>query len=198
MSGLEPAARRRRARVEARRSVAAILDAAIKVLGDRPQASMDEVATAAGVSRQTVYAHFPSRDALLDAAVRRLTDDAVAALDAANLDSGPAAEALSRLLDVSWQVFERFPLLWSAAPVSDGDELHEPVFARLERLIHRGQRSGEFDPDAATGWLIAATAALGHAAGTEVAAGRMTVDKARAALRAGVLRVYGAPASRSG
>ncbi|MFC0002858.1 TetR/AcrR family transcriptional regulator [Micromonospora siamensis] len=177
-------------RVEARRSVAAILDAALRVLGERPQASMDEVATAAGVSRQTVYAHFPSREALIGAAVRRLTEEAVHAMDAADLDRGPAREALARMLEVNWRIFERFPLLWSA-PVAADEDLHVPVFERLERLIRRGQEAGEFDAAAAPGWLIAATVALGHAAGVEVAAGRMTAEEGRAALRTGVLRVYG-------
>ncbi|HEY5985230.1 MAG TPA: helix-turn-helix domain-containing protein, partial [Streptosporangiaceae bacterium] len=62
-------ARRRRQRSDARQSVAAVLDAAIRTLGERPGASMDEIARAAGVSRQTVYAHFPSRDTLIDAVI---------------------------------------------------------------------------------------------------------------------------------
>ncbi|MEV4493458.1 TetR family transcriptional regulator [Micromonospora coxensis] len=184
------AGRQRRMRAEGRRSVAAILDAALRVLGDRPQASMDEVAAAAGVSRQTVYAHFPSRDALLGAVAHRLTDEAVAAMDAADLDQGPAAAALLRVVELSWSIFDRFPLL-SAVPEAAADDLHRPVFDRLERLVRRGQQTGEFDPDLSPDWLIAATVALGHAAGTEAAAGRTPAADALAALRTSVLRVYG-------
>ncbi|SCL30879.1 transcriptional regulator, TetR family [Micromonospora rhizosphaerae] len=183
--------RRRRVRAEARRSVSAILDAAIRVLGERPQASMEEIAAAAGLSRQTVYAHFPSRDALVAAVFQRMTDDAIAAMDAADLDEGPAPAALLRLLDAGWRTIQRFPMLQVDTGSADPD-LHGPVVDRLLRLIERGQRSGEFDAQASPGWLIAATIALGHAAGAEAAAGRMSADDAAAALRASILRVYGA------
>ena len=45
-------------RADAERSIAAILDAAVQVLAARPDAGMGEIAKAAGVARQTVYAHF--------------------------------------------------------------------------------------------------------------------------------------------
>ncbi len=54
-------------REDARRSIELIMDAARSILGKRPDASMEELAVAAGVTRQTVYAHFSSRDALIAA-----------------------------------------------------------------------------------------------------------------------------------
>ncbi|WP_262402027.1 TetR family transcriptional regulator [Actinomadura sp. CNU-125] len=65
----------------------------------RPDAGVAAVATAAGVTRQTVYAHFPTRDRLLSGVLDHLTAATVAEMDAADLDTGPAAEALLRLLD---------------------------------------------------------------------------------------------------
>ena len=53
-----------------------ILDAARTCFADDPDASMDDVAKAAGVVRRTVYAHFPSRDVLVEG----LADDAAASL----------------------------------------------------------------------------------------------------------------------
>ncbi|MFI7490291.1 TetR/AcrR family transcriptional regulator [Micromonospora echinaurantiaca] len=192
MSELTSSHRRRRVRAEARRNAAAILDAAVRLLGERPNATVDDVAAAAGLSRQTVYAHFPSRDALLTAVVGRITEEAMAAIDAAAIDEGPAPDALLRLLDAGWRTALRYPVL-DSAPAGDGDdELHRPVVDRLLRLIARGQAAGEFDPALPPAWLVATTIALGHAAGAEVAAGRLAADQAAAALRTSILRVYGA------
>jgi hypothetical protein len=61
--------------------------------------------------------------------------------------------------------------------------MHTPFNERLRRLIDRGQHAGEFDPSLPPAWLLAATIALGHAAGDEVAAGRLSSGRAGAALR---------------
>lgn len=185
----------RRRRADAERSRAAILDAAIRLLGERPDAGVEAIAGAAGVTRQTVYAHFPSRKDLIATVLDHLTGETMAALDAADLDDGPATAALLRLLDVSWQTFDRYPALvqLGAEPVTakEDHERHTPVTERLARLVRRGQKAGEFDRGLSVDWLVAATIALGHAAGAEVAAGRMSSKKAVATLRTSVLRVFG-------
>lgn len=186
----------RRRRSDAERSVSAIIDAAHALLGEHPDATIADIAAAAGVTRQTVYAHYPSRDALLAAVIDRATDDAVAAIDSARLDEGPATEALIRFLDVGWTTLDRYPLLLSLPttatdPQTDRDR-HAPVVARLHRLIRRGQESGEFDPHQEPVWLLAATIALGHAAGEQVASGTMAADNAIRTLKRSVLRLFGA------
>jgi AcrR family transcriptional regulator len=188
--------RRRRRRSDADRSAAAVLNAAVEVLGRHPDAKVEEVAAAAGVARQTVYAHYPSRPRLVAAVIDRITAEAVAALDAADVDSGTAPEALLRWLDVTWQLLDRYPLLLhpsvTAADPADSDRQHAPVIERLERLIRRGQAADEFDRTLSPAWLVSATIALGHAAGGEVAAGRMTTAETATALHHSILRVYGA------
>lgn len=185
-----PAPRRR---ADARHNAEAILDAAARVLGDRPEAGLADVAKAAGISRQTVYAHFPSRDALINALIDRATAQVVTALDAAALDTGPADQALVRLLEVGWSSMDSHPFLLhlSTAPVSpDQDrDRHAPVLERLRKVVERGRREGDIDPALATDWVLAAVLALGHAAGEEVRAGRMTADEAIDALRVSVPRL---------
>ena len=112
MSELESLGNARRGRrADAERSVVAILGAAGRVLGERPDASMDDIAKAAGISRQTVYAHFPSRDTLLNALLAQVTERVLDAIDAADLGTGPAADALVRFLEISWQALETHPFL---------------------------------------------------------------------------------------
>nr|WP_221381988.1 TetR/AcrR family transcriptional regulator [Actinoplanes polyasparticus] len=169
-----------------------MLDAAVALLGRQPDASMDEIAAAAGVSRQTIYAHYSSRDALLRAVTRHITAEVARGLGDLDLDSGSAAEALGRWVDASWSLVERYPvLLTPAIVVPDGDEQerHEPITGGLIRLLERGRQHGEFDRAMTTTWYLAAIIGLGHAAGQEVIAGRMTQDQARVAFRESALRV---------
>jgi AcrR family transcriptional regulator len=158
---------------------------------------MEQIATAAGVSRQTVYTHYPSRDVLVQAMTDHITAEVARALAEVDLDHGSAIDALARWVDASWALLERYPVLLTpvmVAPASD-DELkrHDPVLVGLFRLLERGRRRREFDRAMPTTWYLAAIIGLGHAAGQEVVAGRMTRTKAGAAFRESVLRVCRTP-----
>jgi AcrR family transcriptional regulator len=189
--------RRRRRRVDAERSITAVLDAAVRVLGERPGASIEEIADAAGVTRPTVYAHYPSRQALFSAAVDRVTEEVVAAMDAADLDQGSPEAALRRFMTIGWQAVERYPLLLHASSMRldprDERERHEPIQERIERLIRRGQQAGDFDPRLSPTWLAAVTIVLGHTAVEQLTAGRMTADDAVSAMSETILRVCRTP-----
>lgn len=186
----------RNQRADARRSRARIIDAAFRVLDVDPEASVETIASAAGMTRQTVYAHFPTRQHLLVALLDQITDETVAAMDAVDLDSGPAADALLRLLDAGFRTTERYAvLLRKLATVhvgaEDDRERHDAVADRLRRVIAQGQRSGEFDDQLSPDWLVAVTIRLGHLAGEEIAARRMSRRKAMDALELSLLRVLG-------
>lgn len=79
-----------------------ILDVALAELLRDPDASMDQIARAAGVVRRTVYGHFPSREALIST----LVDEAVEALSAAHAagreDVRDPAEAVARSVLAVW------------------------------------------------------------------------------------------------
>ncbi len=190
----EAQARRRRQRSDARQSIAAVLDAAIRALADRPDASMDEIARAAGVSRQTVYAHFPSRDALIDAVIEHASTEFTALFDGVDLDQAPPAQALTLLLDAGWQIAARYPFLWLQPAVDPGKDAdrHAPVLDRMLDIVRRGQASGDFDASVPAHWLLSASLALGRATEDEVKAGRMTIEQATQAMRQGVLRLISA------
>ncbi len=192
-----PPGRRRRA--DARRSIDAIVSAARTVLGERPDASMEDIAAAAGVTRQTVYAHFPSRDALIAALLHALGAETVAAIDAARLDTVPPADALRQFLDIGWELIRRNPHLLGPAltrnPPGSNDP-HDAGTARLEQIIRRGQRAGDFDGTLPAAWLAIAIVGLVRTAAEQVAAGRLTTSKAAALALDSTLRLCGAASAR--
>lgn len=185
------AVQHQRRRADAERSRSAVLAAAAQVLGTRPDAGLDAVAKAAGLSRQTVYAHFSSREALIDAVVDHVTAELVAAMDAVPSDGESAEAVLLRLLDACRQATDRQPLLRQGLPVTPerSRELHRPIVQRFTDVIVRGQRSGEFSDRLPPSWLVASIIALAHAAGEEIEAGRITPDAAESALRTSLLRL---------
>jgi AcrR family transcriptional regulator len=190
----------RRRRSDARRSIDAILNAARVVLGERLDASMEDIATTAGVTRQTVYAHFPSRDALLAALVEAAAAEYTAMLDAAGLDTAPPADALAKFLGAGWRFLGRYPLLLNAAPTAriprPENDPHDVVPPRLEQLIQRGQHTGDFDPSLPAAWLTAAIFGLQHTAAAQIANGRLTPDEAEALCLESTLRLCGGEARR--
>ncbi|MEO3808065.1 helix-turn-helix domain-containing protein [Sphaerisporangium sp. B11E5] len=186
-------------RADARRNRIAILDAAVRLLDAQPDASLDAIALAAGMTRQTIYAHFPSREHLMAAVVDRITEEAVAAMDAAEPDVGPAADALMRVLQAGSRTAERYPALTrriGSLPVTPqaDQERHAPVADRINRVIRRGQENGEFDNRLPSDWLAAVIVKIGHAAGEVADAGRMSPAEAADALRTVMLRVLAPPA----
>lgn len=179
--------RTRRRRSDAERSIAAIVEAAVDGFSRRPDVSMSEIATAAGVGRVTLYAHFPSRQALIAAATERVLAEASAALDAADLDRGPAVEALGRMIRTSWSVLDRHGGILDAELELTPAALrhhHGDVLERMDRLIARGQAEGAFRTDLPRGWLVVVCYSLFHAGAREVREGRLDPSGATTVLEA--------------
>lgn len=172
-----------------------MLAAAIRLLDDRPDTTLAEIAAGAGVTRQTVYAHFGARRDLLVAVMDLLTHDYLAALDAAELDQGSAIEALSRFVEVgrsSMRLNSTSAHTISAAlDPAESQARHVLVLDRLIALARRGQDSGEFDDEVPADWLAAATISLSHTAAAENAAGRLTTEQAEQALHRSLMHLYG-------
>ena len=161
----------------AQRNVQAILDAAEALLERRAPASVANVAAEAGVSRVTVYAHFPTREAILGAVVERAVQRVSASLDAAEPDRGTAAEAFERVIAVCWQALSRSPAMAQAAAEQLSSDAmtraHEAGYRRIASLIERGRKDGSFRTDLPTAWLVTCCFSLMHACGDHVRAGRM-------------------------
>ncbi|GAA1148129.1 TetR/AcrR family transcriptional regulator [Kribbella jejuensis] len=124
-----------------------ILDVALEVLGDNPDAGMGDIASAAGVVRRTVYGHFPSR---LDL-VRTLTERAVAEMtavltEAAAADAEPDA-AWAEFVSRVWPVAHRYRVLLALRRGEYGAAIHSllgPLDDLLTTLVERGQHANVF------------------------------------------------------
>jgi len=176
----------RSARADAQHNARRLLDAAAELLAADPLVSLEQVAAHARVSRTTLYHHFPSRDALLDALTDRSVTEVCAALESARPTEGAAAEAMDRALKSTWQVVGRYRGLVSINPRRLGrDELRrrlEPALEPVRSLIVRGQRSGAFDPELAPDCLLGLLTDMIHAASAHVSAGSMDAPTAERAL----------------
>lgn len=183
-------------RADARRNIAAILEAAVTCLGRDPDASVAQIALEAGVGRVTLYGHFPSRAALVEAAVSHAIDVGDEVLEAVDL-TGDARDALARLVRASWLTIVRIGSLTTAAAEVLTPErilqLHERPAARVERLVERGRADGAFRTDLPTSWLVGTLHRIVNGAAEEVDAGRLTAGDAAAAIVATTLAAFTAP-----
>jgi TetR/AcrR family transcriptional regulator, mexCD-oprJ operon repressor len=183
-------------RADARRSIAAILDAATACLIRDPQASTSAIARAAGVGRVTLYGHFPSRAELVDAVFARTIREADVALDGVDLD-GDARAALARLVASSWRIVAAHRAVLLAAeqelPAERIRTHHDRPMARVQALVERGQREAVFRADLSAQWLVAVFYTVLHGAAGEIEAGRLTVDDAADAITATLLAAYTPP-----
>jgi TetR/AcrR family transcriptional repressor of mexCD-oprJ operon len=186
-------------RATAERNVEAILDAAERLLERRVRPSIVAVARESGLSRVTVYAHFSTREELLEAVVARSVRAATAALEAAAPDQGPPLEALERVVSASWREVARHEAIRQATAEELSPEAvrrtHEPAAAVLGRLIERGRREGAFRTDLPAQWLQVSFFALLHTAADEVRAGRIGAEAAAAAVATTVTELFAAPGS---
>jgi TetR/AcrR family transcriptional regulator, mexCD-oprJ operon repressor len=188
-----------RRRADAERNIVAILEAGLACFSRSADASVAEVAQAAGVGRVTLYGHFPSRQALTDAVLAHAIAKANTALDAVAVDHGPATEALARLVSSSWRIIDQHRSLLAAAqahlPPARVRRHHDQAMARVERLIARGQDQGEFRTDLPRSWLVATFYSLMHAAAEEADAGRLDPDQAAGVLTATLQAAFATPAT---
>jgi TetR/AcrR family transcriptional regulator, mexCD-oprJ operon repressor len=189
----------RERRADARRNIAAILDATVECLSRDPQASIADIAAAAGVGRITLYGHFASRAELIDAAFEHALHQADQVLDAVDL-SGDPRDALARLIASSWQIMDRFRgALANAERELPPERIrghHGEPMSRVGALISRGQHAGVFRTDLPLEWLVTLFYTVMHGAAAEITAGRLASDDAPRVITATLLAAYTPPPAR--
>jgi AcrR family transcriptional regulator len=188
---------RPRRRADAERSIARILDAAVGALAEDQAESMSEIARRAGVVRATIYVHFPTREALLDAVTERAFAEVAAVIALAEPDRGDATDALARVVGATWRTLGRYHALVAInTGAQSHDELHHRhgfVLGKLLPLIERGQAAGEFRSDVPAAWHLSMLMALIHAGSAELQARRVPEADAEAAVVATVVGAIASP-----
>ena len=150
----QPARELARRQALQQRVAAAIVDAAARVLSARgEQASMNDVAAAAGVARATVYRYFPSRQALLEELARSAVSAADARLRPARIDELPTEEGVTRAVRALVDVGDYFIVLARERARPDPEEFEQKVAAPIRRLFERGQSTGAIRSDIPSTWL---------------------------------------------
>jgi AcrR family transcriptional regulator len=121
-----------------------------------PGASTTGIAEAAGVSRATLHRIFGDRDRLVETVYGWLLDRCDKVFDAAEIDAGPVATALDRLIEDCFPLAQSYWLL-TATPslerTGDIGERLEQQDLRLERFFARGQSEGIFRSDLSSRWM---------------------------------------------
>jgi TetR/AcrR family transcriptional regulator, mexCD-oprJ operon repressor len=180
-------------RADAEQNMAKILDAAAACLCRSTTASVGEIAQAAGLGRVTVYGHFPSREALIEATLARLLEQGEAVLAGLDL-SGDPRQALRTLIESSWRLIADASAVLEAAqstlPPERIRELHARPARRAEELIRRGQSEGAFRSDLPPTWLVSVLYHVLKGAAAEISSGRLDPSDAPHFIVATVLAAY--------
>ena len=124
-----------------------ILDVALEVLGENPDAGMGDVASAAGVVRRTVYGHFPSRLDLVRTLTERAVTEMTAELTEVNDSHAEAGAMWVEFIARVWPVAHRYRVLLTLRRGEYGEAIHGllgPVDELLADLVKRGQDSDVF------------------------------------------------------
>jgi AcrR family transcriptional regulator len=152
----------RKPRADAQRNRDGLLEAAKAAFAEvGPEASLDEIARRASVGIGTLYRHFPTRDAIVEAVYRRevqqLADAAPRLVDAL-----PPAEALRAWMRVFIDYIAAKKVIAPALKslVGGGSALYADSSARINGaialLVERARASGDIRPDADSADLLRA------------------------------------------
>ncbi|HET9075663.1 MAG TPA: TetR/AcrR family transcriptional regulator [Acidimicrobiales bacterium] len=181
----------------AARNVEAILDAAEALIVAGAPLNFSVLAARAGVSRPTVYSHFPGRADLLGAVMERSVRLAVAAIESAGPGEGPPSEALERVIRCAWGQLARHHdiagALGAEMPSGAVHAGHHDALSLFEPIVARGRADGSFRQDLPVAWLVHACVGLMHAAAAAVHSGQMQAQEAREALTASVIELCVGP-----
>lgn len=134
-----------------------LLDTVAGVLAREPGSSMQEIATAAGVSRTTLHRAFGDRAKLVERVSEHVLADCARLFDEAGIDDTPVLEAFDRLIETPLPLGKAYALLLAEPGAYRITRLVAEIRTqeeRFERYFARGQAAGAFRPDLPPRWLV--------------------------------------------
>ena len=152
----------RKPRADARRNRESLLEAAKAAFAEvGAEASLEEIARRAGVGIGTLYRHFPTRDAVVEAVYRREVQQLA---DAAPrlIESLPPVEALRAWMElfIDYVAAKRVIAPALKSLVGGGSALYADSSARINQamalLVERAQATGDIRPSANSADLLRA------------------------------------------
>ena len=148
----------RNLRRDAQLSIDKIIAAATECIAVDPSVAMATIAHVAGVSRVTLYSHFPTKHELISAATQSLISEVDTHLDDHRVDHLSADQALQHLIRHAWTALSRHRAFAVVIRERYGDvyeQRRDPVQRRLMSLIQRGRTEGHFRSDQPLIWQTA-------------------------------------------
>ncbi|MEU1470565.1 TetR family transcriptional regulator [Streptomyces sp. NPDC005761] len=155
-------------RRDARRNRQLLVEAGHEVFTEQGlQAPLDVIARRAGVGNATLYRHFPTRAALVEAVFR----DQLTGTTEAGERARAAADAWAGLNDYLRAVFDALAadrgtndlMTTHVEGIEALDAVHTHNRETIELLLERGRQQGAIRPDVTTEDVLFALAALGRA-----------------------------------
>lgn len=154
----------------------AYLDAAIAVIHrEGPQASMDAIAHAAGVSKPILYRHFGDREGLVAAVAERFGSTITSRIEAALSQDASAPRLLRDAIDAYVRTIEEDPSLYryvtrrSLATGPALTDMVDRIAASVARLLGERMRSAGLDSGMVGSWSYGIVGMV-HLAGDQWAA----------------------------
>ena len=167
------------------RTLAAIVQAAIRLLSVDAGATMSEVARAAGVGRATLHRHFHSKADLLGVIGTQCIEEMNAAVRAVDLPDRPAVDRLRAMLHTVIPLGDRYAFL--RFETSEDEVLRAGYKTQLDwatALVEHLKKEGAIAHDVPTRWAVAQVDQLIWTGWTAVSTGGLSPgDAAELALR---------------
>lgn len=176
-------------RADVQRNRDNVLKAAVRVLSENPEASMQEIAEASDLGRTTIYRHFPSREALVNALFAQLVDEATRRFAESLELGGSARECLERLGPVVAELAAEYRFLDVHRDLErehnePGEE--DPLRIWFERAHAEGEITQLFPAE----WQYRMLGAMARGASEELLAGRMSVTETGEMLGQALARAF--------